>query len=101
LKNIEPEPPAVQRTIVHEARYDRATELVFLGARRADDALEGLEFFVSRRPEMGMAIRDFDPSEFASWVTKPLPEGRVRVIYGYDAQKVILLDAWLVPEGQF
>jgi hypothetical protein len=100
LKGTESEPPA-QRTLVHEAKYDRSIEVVFLGAKRADDALEGLELFVSRRPEMGMAIRNYDPSEFASWITKPLPEGRVRVIYRYDAQQVILLDAWIVPEGQF
>lgn len=65
--------------------------------RRADEVLEGLELFVSRRAEMGMAVRGY-PAEFASWLSKLLPDGqRVRVVYRYDTEEVHLIDAWTIP----
>lgn len=60
--------------------------------------MAGLIEFVSRRPEMGLAVRGL-PAEFGSWVTKPLPSrNRVQVIYHYDQDKVTLLDARLIPD---
>ena len=74
---------------------------IFQGVRRADDVLEGLHIFLSRRAELGMAIRGYPASEFASWISKPIPQGRVRVIYRYDDQSVNMLDAWLVSDRPF
>lgn len=63
--------------------------------------LEGLHTFISRRAELGMAVRGYPASEFGSWISKPIPQGRLRVIYRYDDESVNMLDAWLVLSTRF
>ena len=80
--------------------YQKAIDRIFHDVRRADEVLEGLEYFLSRRAEMGMAVRGYPPEEYASWLSKSLPgKGRVRVLYRYDDVSVVMLDAWLIPES--
>jgi hypothetical protein len=98
LKDIAHE-PAVLREIVHEPEYTQAVTRLFQSLRRADEILDGLEFFVSRRAELGMAVRGYPSDEFASWLSKPVPgKGRVRVLYHYGPETVTMLSAWIVPE---
>jgi hypothetical protein len=96
--------PELLREVVREPEFEEATRILFKSVRRADEVLEGLEIFLSRRAEMGMAVRGY-PEQFASWLSKPIPGmGRVRVVYHHDARAVTMLDAWLIPEkldGQF
>jgi hypothetical protein len=96
--------PELLREIVREPEFEESTRSIFKSIRRADEILEGLEIFLSRRAEMGMAVRGY-PQEFASWLSKPIPGmGRVRVIYHHDDRAVTMLDAWLIPDqydGQF
>lgn len=88
--------PEHNRTLVHEPEYALATEEIFRTVQRADEVLSGLEFFVSRRAEIGMAVRD--RAGIASWLSQLLPDGqRVRVLYAFSAHSVHLLDAWTVP----
>lgn len=85
---------------MHAPEYEEAVDRIFHDIRRADEVLEGLEYFVSRRAEMGMAVRGYPPDEFASWLSKSLSgKGRIRVIYRYDDVSVTMLDARLVPES--
>jgi hypothetical protein len=58
--------------------------------------LEGLEEILSRRPELGMAIPDCDPSRFASWPLH-LDTVTIRVFYCFNAEDVFLLDVMAVP----
>jgi hypothetical protein len=90
---------------VHEPEYVEAVSRFFQTIRRADEILEGLEYFLSRRAEMGMAVRGYPPGQFASWLSKPISgKGRIRVLYRYDEASVVMLDAWEIPaslEGTF
>ncbi|HSG38973.1 MAG TPA: hypothetical protein VLE27_04995 [Thermoanaerobaculia bacterium] len=95
--------PELFRELVHEPEYVDALEKIFKDIRRADDVMEGLETFVSRRAEMGMAYERY-PADFATWLSKRTPQGRVRVLYKYNDRSVHLLLAWIIPdwkEGQF
>lgn len=59
--------------------------------------MEGLESFLSRSAEMGMAYKGYDRAHFSTWLSKRIPEGRVRVLYAYTEEAVYLLDAWVIP----
>lgn len=84
--------PDLLREIIHEPEYQEATRRIFSSIRRADEVLEGLEFFLGRRAEMGMAVPRYDPAQFASWLSKPIGgKGRVRVVYHYDETSVTML----------
>jgi hypothetical protein len=73
--------PEHLRTLVHEPEYSAAIQGIFHSVQRADEVLAGLELFVSRRAEMGMAVRGY-PQGYASWLSTRLPDGkRVRVVY--------------------
>jgi hypothetical protein len=97
--------PDLLREIIHEPEFDEATRQIFSSIKRADEVLEGLEFFLGRRAEMGMAVPRYDPAQFGSWLSRPIPgKGRVRVIYHYNESAVTMLDAWVIPDrldGQF
>lgn len=58
---------------MHAPEYQKAIDRIFHDVRRADEILEGLEYFLSRRAEMGMAVRGYPPGEYASWLSKFLP----------------------------
>lgn len=81
---------------MHEPDYLKAIEEVFETVQRADDVLGGLELFISRRAEMGMACKGYPP-EFCTWLSTLLPNDcRVRVLYTYTTEEAHLLDAWMV-----
>jgi len=89
--------PIYLREIVYEPEFDEALGLIFSSIRRADEVLEGLTFFLSRRAELGLAVRGL-PLNHASWLSQLLPDrSRVRVLYEYTNDEVVMLDAWLVP----
>jgi hypothetical protein len=89
--------PAHLRTLVYEPEYTAAIQTIFKTVRRADEVLSGLELFISRRAEMGLAIKGYPADEFATWLSRLLPNGRVRVLYRYDSKEVHLIDAWMIP----
>jgi hypothetical protein len=91
--------PEILRTIVHDEGYVEAVGKIFSSVARADAILEGLEFFISRRADLGMAVKGYPEKEFASWVSKRIPgKGRIRVVYRYDDKTVHMLSAWLIPD---
>ena len=49
--------PRHLRTLVHEPEYRKAIEKIFDDVQRADEVLDALDFFISRRAEMGMAFK--------------------------------------------
>jgi len=102
--DISQEPERLRR-VIRTPPYEEAIRKIVPSVARAAEVLMGLEDFVSRRPELGMAVRGYPSDQFASWLSKPLPgQGRIRVTYHFDAVVVTLLDAWIVPEqleGQF
>lgn len=90
--------PQIWRTIIHEPEYDQAKTAIFADMPLADEALRGLEDFLSCRAEMGFAYREDLPDSFLTFLSKPLPEGQIRVLYYYDDHIVQLIDAWLLPD---
>ncbi|HYG64030.1 MAG TPA: hypothetical protein VEL74_15750 [Thermoanaerobaculia bacterium] len=90
-----------QREVVYEPEYLRASEQLSHRILRATEALQQVESFLSRRPELGLALRSYSPSEFGTWITKPLDGVRIRVLYHYDERTVTMLDAWLIRDSPF
>ncbi len=71
---------------MHEPEYLKAIEEVFQTVQRADEVLYGLESFISRRAEVGMACVGYPP-EFGTWLSTLLPNDcRVRVLYTYTKE---------------
>lgn len=93
--------PQRLRAIAYEPEYLEARSRIERDVPRAEEALEAVESFLSRRAEMGLAIRGYDPNEFATWLTKPLGKTRIRVLYHYDDSTVTLIEAWLVRASPF
>lgn len=103
MRNSSQETPHF-RELVHEPSYSEALERIFHDIQRADDIMEGLETFVSRSAEMGMAYQGYDQARVSTWLSKRIPEGRVRVLYAYTEEVAHLLNAWVIPahlDGKF
>lgn len=82
---------------MHEPEYQLATRRIFETIQRADEVLGGLELFISRRAELGMAV-DRRHGAFFTWLSTLLPnKSRVRVLYRYTNEVVYLIDAWTLP----
>lgn len=86
------------REIVQEPRYRRELESLLQSVDRADEAIRALEWFIARRPEWGMSVRDLPSNEFASWVTH-WEDVSIQVVYRYTDTKVHCLSARAVPSG--
>jgi hypothetical protein len=69
-----------QREVAYEPEYLRASDQISRRILRAAEALQQVEAFLSRHPELGLALRGYSPSEFATWITKPLGDVRIRVL---------------------
>lgn len=86
--------PERPRRIVRQPRFERELEQAFSDVRRADEALAGLEWTLSRLPELGMAVRDHP--EFSCWPVHT--EGpSFLVVYRHSEDEVVLLSIRRVP----
>jgi len=99
--------PDAHRELVHEQLYYESVEQIFSGnVPRADEALRGLETWISRRPELCMAVHGREANRFGQWLSKRIPPSgfRVQVVFEFDENTVWLLGARIAPEpdeGQF
>src|SRR3954447_16291569 len=90
--------PEVLRTVIFEHEYEASRAQICGGIRQADDFLQGLERFISKRAEMGYAYKPNDPPGVATYLSKILPSGkRIRVLYWYNREVVKMVLAWEVP----
>ena len=94
---ISPEPSDVLRDVAFQPQYERERARICGSIQLADDFLQGLESFLSVRPELGYAFRD-SPPNVLTYLSKLLPWGeRIRVLYSYEENRVVMISAWTIP----
>jgi hypothetical protein len=85
-----------RRSIVHEFEWDKALELYFKDAQRADDEIRDWEDRVAQHPDAGYAV-----SGAPDYLGLPLhtDRGSFLVIYWYDDDHVYCIGMRRVPRG--
>ena len=78
------------REVVESHRFSEDAGEAFGNAKRADEALEGLSFTLSRLAQHGMAVTPHDPLLY-SWVVHTYdPRCVYRIFYTFDENEVVL-----------
>lgn len=84
------------RTIRHQPRYDQDLKTICGTLERGDEIIRGLEWYIARMPERGLAVRGLDPDRYGSWVAHALGYS-IQVVYAYGPEEVLCISARIVP----